>query len=599
MYPKSKEPNLASFSILLTLFLGMTIARAATVSTAGYTNEFLTQPSASDWAITNRTGAGGDAYTMDTDVNAFANAALTVVPTTSAAPADTGAGSAIPIYHNTLRMLQTKPTGNRWSGLIGKFVNVTGTNATQIRIMYSRMIVADTTTTEEMGTRVYYSTTGTTWTNITALNNTLTTSGSNFLDTTVSLPWPNGGNLYLLWADDNASSNLDPANRIDNFFLAVTDGTASPATISLTSPAAGQSFGSTMGASGTIPLAANASASGGATITGVAFYATNNGSVISLASDVTSPFSTSVIGLAAGTYGVFAVATNDLSGTITTVTSATNVITVTNVPLQISLLTPTNGASFSTLEGITVSAAADGATVQNVKFYINGGLSNTVVLPGPYSYVQAPLAEGTYTVYAQVTDNNGTLNSATNTFTVIGPIPVGFNGISNHFETVPPHSQWSSYYIPGAQNATRTDVDWAACMATNGAANITTPLPVKAAVAADNNAYYNSTLQRVVTQPTGAAGSMLMASLINKSGVNVANLSVCTPSGLNQLHPVKFSAASGSTGARPGPPIPGRRQGAGATCSRRWAVPMFPSQFPWALGLQMPRFISSGWMKMA
>ena len=104
--------------------------------------------------------------------------------------------------------IQTRPNVNRYTVLMGKFVNNTGTNAAQINIAY-QLTMAGPLAVEEAGkgTHVYYSLTGLagSWMPLPTLNN-LTNTGTFALSTNLALSWPVGGKLYLLWADDNRAS---------------------------------------------------------------------------------------------------------------------------------------------------------------------------------------------------------------------------------------------------------------------------------------------------------------------------------------------------------------------------------------------------------
>ena len=127
---------------------------------------------------------------------------------------------------------------------------------------------------------------------------------------------------------------------------------------------------------------------------------------------------------------------------------------------------------------------------------------------------------------------------------VAGAISVGASGSgTNSFNTLPPVTDWSTYSYPGGANATRTDAEWISFVNSNSAANITTVLDTKAASGSGGNAYWRSDIpnNRIVTQPTGNAGTLLMATLINGSGFTVNALDVTyemsdTVTGLNDVH---------------------------------------------------------------
>jgi hypothetical protein len=198
---------------------------AATVNPSGYSNTFGVQPSADDWATLSVAGGANDQYEVDADVNANITAGgVTAQTTASAGEPPAAAGTAT--WHSANFYLQTRPTGNRYTALMAKFVNNTGTNATEISISYLFTIAAGGIVEEATrGNRVYYSLNGSagSWVNVAALNNTSSTAGSQNVTANVALSWPDGGSLYLLWTDDNATGQgTDSANQIDDFALQTT-----------------------------------------------------------------------------------------------------------------------------------------------------------------------------------------------------------------------------------------------------------------------------------------------------------------------------------------------------------------------------------------
>src|SRR5688572_1712000 len=93
------------------------IARCASVSPGGYTNDFAIQPPAEDWATASRVGLQGDVYDMDVDVNANITAAGVTNQTVARANNPPGlltnaTWSSIGFY------LQTRPQGNRYTALM-------------------------------------------------------------------------------------------------------------------------------------------------------------------------------------------------------------------------------------------------------------------------------------------------------------------------------------------------------------------------------------------------------------------------------------------------------------------------------------------------
>src|SRR5689334_25184701 len=145
---------------------------AADVGSSGYTNSFDALPGAIDWATSSRSGGIADNYDPDADVQTNITAALVTTALTSSS-SDPAAASLRAIWSSAGLYVQTRPTANRYTTLMGKFQNTSGTNAAQIALSY-QLTFAGTTVAEEpgRGTRVYYSLTGlsNSWINLAALN---------------------------------------------------------------------------------------------------------------------------------------------------------------------------------------------------------------------------------------------------------------------------------------------------------------------------------------------------------------------------------------------------------------------------------------------
>ena len=138
--------------------------------------------------------------------------------------------------------LATRPTGNGATVLLATLVNNTGTNGNMLHLNY-QFIVGASSTEEVPGQRLYYSfsSASNAWTALPAVSGW---SASGLVSTNVPLnqTWSNGATLYLLWADDNASSSTESVYEIDEFFAA-TFYTNIPLSAVLTSPTDGQHFG--------------------------------------------------------------------------------------------------------------------------------------------------------------------------------------------------------------------------------------------------------------------------------------------------------------------------------------------------------------------
>ncbi len=242
--PLSNEPakftNSFSLSrwVLAAMMVAAGCAEAATVSPTGYTNGLGTQPPATDWATLSIGGSGTDNYDPDTEVNATITSS-DVAAQTALDAGNPPAANPNAVWSSSGLYLQTRPTGNRATVLLGKFLNNTGTNATQIALSYTFTVAAGGTTEDlGKGTRGYFSVTGAanSWTNVAALNTTASANGSSTAAASVFLNWTNGGDLFLLWLDDNSSGGTDSANQFDNFSLRVTAGTPTNFFCSVSAP---------------------------------------------------------------------------------------------------------------------------------------------------------------------------------------------------------------------------------------------------------------------------------------------------------------------------------------------------------------------------
>jgi len=184
--------------VFATLSLPAATATAANVDPGtGYTNAFTTQPPAADWATLSRPGGATDAYDMDADVNANITASGVSAQTVASSGNPPGAGG-VANWSSTGLYLQTRPTQVRYIALMGRFVNNTGSNATQISLAYA-FTIAEGVVPEESGrgTRAYYSLTGlaNSWTNLTALNTTASANGRVTMSMNIALNLIHGTSL--------------------------------------------------------------------------------------------------------------------------------------------------------------------------------------------------------------------------------------------------------------------------------------------------------------------------------------------------------------------------------------------------------------------
>jgi lysophospholipase L1-like esterase len=399
-------------------------AKAASVSPAGYTNGFGTQPSAADWATLSIAGGSGDTYSTDTEVNATIRASTVVMQTVldeGNPPSATGNAT----WSESGLYLQTRPTGNRFTALLGKFVNNTGTNATQIRLSYLLTIAAGGVAEESgKGLRVYYSLNGgvTGWINLAALNTVVAVNGSSVVNTNFSLNWTNGGSLSLLWVDDNSSgSGTDAANQLDNLSLQVTAGSMPPFLCTVTTPAHNAALRSDTA------ITAMAFAAYG-TSPYVLEYFTNSGAgntvFASAGVSGTAPYSLNLGALPPGTYNIYAVATDHGSDPAIT-NSATNSFSVVN-PISFALTSPPDGATFEHTTAVAGAATVSGGTAPYVvQFYLDEVPMGAAVTSLPYQRDLGALFVGDHTISASVMDAKGWVsNSLVSIVHITGPLAV-------------------------------------------------------------------------------------------------------------------------------------------------------------------------------
>src|SRR5262249_43611422 len=185
---------------------------------------------------------------------------------------------------------------------------------------------------------------------------------------------------------------------------------AAPA-VALTSPTSGASFI----APASIALTATAADSDG-TIQKVDFF---QGAPPLVAPATAAPYSVTWGPVAAGSYTLTAVATDNRNATTTS--APVSVTVVANALPTVSITSPTSGANFGAPANITVSATAadsDGS-IQKVEFFYGGTNLIATLTATPFSFTWTGVAQGTYSLTAVATDNqNGTTTSAPVSVTV-------------------------------------------------------------------------------------------------------------------------------------------------------------------------------------
>jgi RHS repeat-associated protein len=233
--------------------------------------------------------------------------------------------------------------------------------------------------------------------------------GATLLGTSTAAPYS------VALANVAAGTHTYSARATDNLGAATTSAAVSvtvdaPPVVSLTAPAANAVFA----APATIALAASATDAVGI-ITKVDFY---QGTTL-IGTATASPYGFSWTNVAAGSYSVTAVATNDAGGTTS---SAAVAITVDAAP-TVSLTAPAASAVFAAPASITLTATAADAvgTVTKVDFYQGTTLIGTSTA-APYSFTWTNVGSGSYSLTAVATNDAGmTATSAATSISVDAP----------------------------------------------------------------------------------------------------------------------------------------------------------------------------------
>ncbi|WP_422359164.1 Ig-like domain-containing protein [Reichenbachiella sp.] len=197
----------------------------------------------------------------------------------------------------------------------------------------------------------------------------------------------------------NVSSEL--INKINEVFADGSNPLNQPPTATLTNPQAGTSY--QIGES--ITLEASASDADGA-VTKVEFYA--NGS--KLGEDSTEPYSYSWTNAALGDYSLSAKATDNEGaiGTSLTVSVSVSDSTAGTNPV-VSITSPVDGTELTTGNSIVLSASASDSdgTISSVVFSVNGQDFNASPNGSSYEANWTPASDGSYSIVATATDDEG------------------------------------------------------------------------------------------------------------------------------------------------------------------------------------------------
>lgn len=201
-----------------------------------------------------------------------------------------------------------------------------------------------------------------------------------------------------------------------------------PPSVSITSPADGTTFT----APASITIDASASDPDG-TVSLVEFLA--DGTL--LGQDASAPYSYTWTNVAGGSYALTARAT-DNQGASTTSASVSISVSSNNAAPQVSITSPSEGASFNEGDNVAITATASDSdgTVSMVEFFADGTLLGQDT-SAPYDFTWTSVAAGNYTLTARATDNEGaTTTSAAVSISVLTPPPSGGDRVTTDLQVL-------------------------------------------------------------------------------------------------------------------------------------------------------------------
>jgi len=203
---------------------------------------------------------------------------------------------------------------------------------------------------------------------------------------------PDVGN-YQLTAVASDNNGLSATSAVVNITVVSND----PPFINLTSPLDGTSFL----APANIPISVTATDLFG--IATVEYYENNS----KLGQSTTPPFNFAWNSVSAGSYQIFAVATDALG--LASTSSVANITVTNDAPPVATLTAPTNSSSFAGPTNIALSATASDSdgTVTNVAFFYDGANFIGQVPNQPYNFTWTNTPAGAHQLYAVATDNVG------------------------------------------------------------------------------------------------------------------------------------------------------------------------------------------------
>ncbi|MEO8739919.1 MAG: Ig-like domain-containing protein [Casimicrobiaceae bacterium] len=228
-------------------------------------------------------------------------------------------------------------------------------------------------------------------------------AGSTLLGSTATSPYA------ITWANPASGPQALVAKAVDlqgnvgtSAAVSIQGVNNSPPTVTLTSPVTGSQFS----APATIALAATANDSDGS-VAKVEFYA----GTTKVASATAAPFNASWTNVAAGSYALTAIATDNLGATTTSVAVP---IAVNALAPSVSLSTPPSGATYAPGQSIVLSASASAPqrNIGRVEFYSDGVLISSAQVTGGPSAINVnstwtSAASGPHVLAAKVFTTDG------------------------------------------------------------------------------------------------------------------------------------------------------------------------------------------------
>ncbi|WCJ60031.1 lamin tail domain-containing protein [Fontisphaera persica] len=214
---------------LFFFFALASVAQAALVGPNGYQENFSTQPGAGDWSTYSIGGSSTSSGVSNDLVNAAQ--ALNAADINVALGADGGnppGATGNGVWSSSGGYVQTRPTGNNGTVLMLRLQNQSGSAVSRVSLTYD-YIKATESGEQIPGFLVLYSTSGLAgnWVVVPELS----LAGPGRLSASWEVNWPVGGQLYVMWVDDNADGITDEGNQIDNVVVSVVSAVQVPAVV--------------------------------------------------------------------------------------------------------------------------------------------------------------------------------------------------------------------------------------------------------------------------------------------------------------------------------------------------------------------------------